>query len=58
MTIAPSGEQFELVYDDQRTTVVEVGGGIREYVVADRPVLDPYPLNAVCDGAHGTVLVP
>ena len=58
MTIAPSGEQFELVYGTQRATIVEVGGGLREYVVADRDVLDPYPLDAMCDGAHGTVLVP
>lgn len=58
MTIAPSGEQFELTYGNQRATIVEVGGGIREYVVADRAVLDPFPVDATCDGAHGTVLVP
>jgi aldose 1-epimerase len=38
--------------------VVEVGGGVREYRVGDRAVLDPYPWEAMCDGAHGTVLVP
>lgn len=58
MTIAPSGEQFEVAYGNQRATIVEVGGGLREYVVADRAVLDPYPLDAMCDGAHGAVLVP
>jgi aldose 1-epimerase len=37
---------------------VEVGGGVREYAVGDRPVLDPYPVDAMCDGAHGTPLIP
>jgi aldose 1-epimerase len=55
---APSGEQFELVRDEQRATIVEVGGGVREYTCAQRPVLDPYPLEAICDGAHGAPLIP
>ena len=58
MAPAPSGEQHEIVFGDQRATVVEVGGGIREYLHGDRHVLDPYPLEQMCDGAHGTVLVP
>jgi aldose 1-epimerase len=58
MGIPPSGQQFEIRHGSQRATVVEVGGGVREYVVADRPVLDPYPLEAMCDGAHGAPLIP
>jgi len=58
MTIAPSGDQFEIRSGDQRATIVEVGGGVRKYEVSGRLVLDPYPVNAMCDGAHGTVLVP
>lgn len=54
----PSGQQHLIQRGDQRATVVEVGGGIREYNVGDRPVLDPYPLHAMCDGAHGTPLIP
>jgi aldose 1-epimerase len=54
----PSGEQFEIAYGDQRATIVEVGGGVREYVHADRDVLQPYPIDAVCDGAHGAPLIP
>jgi aldose 1-epimerase len=54
----PSGEQFELVHGDQRVTIVEVGGGIRQYAVGDRPVLDPYPAESMCDGAHGMPLIP
>ena len=55
---APSGEQFEIAHGDQRATIVEVGGGVREYRVGDRDVLDPYPRDAVCDGAHGAPLIP
>jgi aldose 1-epimerase len=56
--VAPSGEQFEITHGEQRATIVEVGGGVRAYEVAGRPVLDPYPLEAICDGAHGTPLIP
>lgn len=58
MTVAPSGEQIEIRWGDQRATVVEVGGGVRAYEAGGRPVLDPYPVDAMCDGAHGDVLVP
>jgi aldose 1-epimerase len=54
----PSGEQFEIRFGEHRATVVEVGGGVREYLVGDRPVLDPYPRDAICDGAHGAPLIP
>jgi aldose 1-epimerase len=57
-TVPPSGHQHEISYGEQSATIVEVGGGIREYMVGDRPVLDPYPLDAVCDGAHGAPLIP
>jgi len=55
---APSGEQFEISFARQRATIVEVGGGVRSYADGERDVLDPYPLEQMCDGAHGTVLVP
>jgi aldose 1-epimerase len=58
MAPTPSGEQFQIAHGDQRATIVEVGGGVREYAVGDRDVLDPYPLDAVCDGAHGALLIP
>jgi aldose 1-epimerase len=56
--VAPSGEQFEITHGEQRATIVEVGGGVREYAVAGRHVLDPYPLRAMADGAHGAPLIP
>ena len=39
---APSGEQVEIAYGDQRAVVVEVGGGLRTYTVDGRAVLDGY----------------
>ncbi|HTA97491.1 MAG TPA: aldose 1-epimerase family protein [Solirubrobacteraceae bacterium] len=58
MTSAPSGEQFEIALGEQRATIVEVGGGLREYTVAGEPVLHPYEVGEMCDGAHGAVLLP
>src|SRR3954468_6773557 len=58
MAQPPSGEQFEIVHGEQRASIVEVGGGIRTYTHGERDVLDPYPLQQICDGAHGAVLMP
>jgi len=58
MSIAPSGEQFDIALGEQRATIVEVGGGIRAYTVGNRSVLHPYAVDAMCDGAHGAPLVP
>jgi aldose 1-epimerase len=58
MAPPPSGEQFQIALGEQRATIVEVGGGVREYAVAGRQVLDPYPIEAICDGAHGAPLIP
>jgi aldose 1-epimerase len=58
MAVAPSGQQIEIQAGEQRATIVEVGGGIREYEVAGRPVLDPYQVDQMADGAHGMPLIP
>ena len=58
MSAPPSGDQFELRHGDHRAVVVSVGGGLREYAVAGRPVLDGYPLDAMADGARAQTLVP
>jgi aldose 1-epimerase len=55
---APSGEQYRIAHGDQRATIVEVGGGVREYSQGGRPILDPYDVGSMCDGAHGTPLIP
>jgi aldose 1-epimerase len=54
----PSGTQYELRLGEQRAIVVEVGGGLREYVVDDQPVLDGYPLDKMADGGRGQPLLP
>lgn len=56
--IAPSGEQHTIIHDNQEATIVEVGGGIRSYTWGGRDVLDPYPVESMADGAHGTPLIP
>ena len=58
MTQHPTGRQHELRHGDQTAVVVEVGGGLREYAVAGRPVLDGYPAHARVDGGRGQLLVP
>jgi hypothetical protein len=58
MDLSPSGAQLRVTWGDQRATVVEVGGGIRCCEVGDRPVLDPYPVDAICDGAHAAPRIP
>jgi aldose 1-epimerase len=54
----PSGRQIQLAHGDQEATVVEVGGGLRTYTVAGRPVLDGYPEEEMCSGGRGQVLIP
>jgi aldose 1-epimerase len=56
--IAPSGEQIELVHGDQRVVVVEVGGGLREYTLGGRNVLDGYGVDEMSSSGRGQVLIP
>ena len=58
MSFAPSGRQFEIGFDSQRASIVEVGGGIRAYSHDGREVLEPYAREAICDAAHGAPLIP
>jgi aldose 1-epimerase len=55
---APSGEQFEIEFEDQRAVLVEVGGGIRTYSVAGRHVLDGYEVHEMATAGRGQVLAP
>jgi aldose 1-epimerase len=58
VTLAPSGEQFELQHGDQRAIVVEVGAGLRSYRVGAREVLDGYEVGERADGGRGQPLIP
>lgn len=53
-----SGRQYELIHGSQRAVVVEVGGGLREYTVDGRAVLDGYGDRTRCTGARGLPLIP
>ncbi len=55
---APSGEQVEISFDDQRAVVVEVGGGLRAYSAGDRELLDGYGADEMCTSGRGQVLLP
>lgn len=55
---APSGAQYAITFADQEATVVEVGGGLRTYTKAGRAILEPYDEGAICDAAHGALLIP
>jgi aldose 1-epimerase len=55
---SPTGEQFEIAFEDQRAAVVEVGGGLRTYSVGERQVLDGYDLREIAPSGRGQVLMP
>jgi aldose 1-epimerase len=55
---APSGQQHEIRYGDQRAVVVEVGAGLRDYWAGERRLFDGYAADEMCDGARGQTLVP
>ena len=54
----PSGGQTVLRYAEQVAVVVEVGGGLRTYDVAGRPVLDGYAEQEMVTAARGQPLIP
>jgi aldose 1-epimerase len=56
--VAPSGEQFEISFGEQRAVAVEVGGGLRTYCVHGRDVLDGYGLDEEATSGRGQVLIP
>ncbi len=56
--VTPSGEQFEIAFDDQRAIVTEVGAGLRIYAVDDRAILDGYGADEMSSSGRGQVLAP
>jgi hypothetical protein len=53
-----SGQQWNLAADGHEATVVEVGGGVREYSVDGVPQLLGYAPDQVAPGSAGALLVP
>jgi aldose 1-epimerase len=56
--IAPSGEQIEISFGEQRAAIVEVGGGLRAYADGELQLLDGYGADEMCASGRGQVLVP
>jgi aldose 1-epimerase len=56
--IAPSGEQIEIAFEDQRVVIVEVGGGLRSYSAGGRALIDGYGDEEMCSAGRGQVLIP
>ncbi|HEX5313482.1 MAG TPA: aldose 1-epimerase family protein [Gammaproteobacteria bacterium] len=61
-TCYPSGKQWTIrgagKTADAFATIVEIGGGLRQYESGGAPVLESFALDAICDGAHNMPLVP
>ncbi|HEY8759982.1 MAG TPA: aldose 1-epimerase family protein [Candidatus Dormibacteraeota bacterium] len=57
-SVHPSGEQYEIVYGDQRAVITEVGATLREYWSRGRPVLDGFAVSEMCHGGRGQLLMP
>jgi aldose 1-epimerase len=55
---AASGQQWNLGADGHEATVVEVGGGVREYTVDGVPQLLGYAVDQVAPGSAGAPLIP
>ena len=56
--VPPSGEQVEISFGAQHAVVVEVGGGLRSYSVADHEILDGYGRDEQPQSGRGQLLIP
>jgi aldose 1-epimerase len=54
----PTGTQHRIAHGQQHATIVQVGGGLREYEVAGFPLLDGYGADELARMGRGQVLVP
>lgn len=55
---ARSGAQWNIRCRAHQATLVEVGGGLREYLVDGEHVVEPYPADSICAKAAGQILAP
>lgn len=56
--MTPSGYQIELAHSNQSLTVVEVGGGIRDYRVGGEAIIDGYATHEMASSGRGQHLAP
>jgi galactose mutarotase-like enzyme len=52
-----SGREWTIQWGTHKASIVELGGGVREYTVGGVPFFDPYPVDSPLRSA-GRVLVP
>src|SRR3981081_3528984 len=57
-SLNPSGEQYEIVFGQQRAVITEVGATLREYWSGGRAVLDGFAVSEMCHGGRGQLLMP
>jgi aldose 1-epimerase len=58
VAVAEPGVQIDIAYGEQRVSVVGLGGGLRSYEVARRPLLDGFPPGERPTSGRGQVLAP
>ncbi len=56
--VSPSGEQFEIEFENQRAVVTEVGAGLRAYTIDGRDLVDGYRVDEMATAGRGQVLIP
>jgi aldose 1-epimerase len=58
VTTHPTGEQYEITFQDQRAVVTEVGATLRVYTVDGRDVISGFAEDEVVHGGRGMQLLP
>lgn len=58
MTVAISGQQYEIRAGALRAVITEAGAGLRQLHHGDLPLVDGFAADEQCPGAHGQLLVP
>lgn len=58
MTTHPTGDQYEITFQEQRAVITEVGATLRAYSVAGRDVISGFAEDEVVHGGRGMQLLP
>jgi len=58
VAVAEPGVQIDIAHGEQRVSVVGLGGGLRSYEAAGRPLLDGFPPGERPTSGRGQVLAP
>ena len=56
--VAEQSTQIDIAHGEQRVSVASLGGGLRSYEVAGRPLLDGFPTGERPERGRGQVLAP